>query len=81
MNITPEDVQALREFSGEGLMACASALIRSEGDIRLAYGYLKSVGCLIHTEDRVHGVLDSNSHATYPTVWKNAILLNMGWTE
>ena len=47
MNITPEDVQALREFSGEGLMACKSALIRSEGDIRLAYG------CLIHTEDRV----------------------------
>jgi len=52
MNITPEDVQALREFSGEGLMACKSALIRAEGDIRLAYGYLKSIGCLIHTEDR-----------------------------
>lgn len=52
MNTTPEDVQALREFSGEGLMACKSALIKADGDIRLAAGYLKAQGCLIHTEDR-----------------------------
>lgn len=30
---------------------------------------------------RVHGVLDSNSHAKYPKVWNNAIMLDMGWTQ
>lgn len=52
MNITPEDVQALREFTGEGMMACKSALVKAEGDIRLAAGYLKAQGCLIYTENR-----------------------------
>lgn len=52
MNITPEDVKALREFTGEGMMACKSALVKAEGDIRLAAGYLKAQGCLIYTSDR-----------------------------
>lgn len=52
MQITKEDVNALREFSGEGLMSCKSALVKAEGDIRLAAGYLKAQGCLIYTENR-----------------------------
>lgn len=53
MNFIAKEIQALRVFSGEGIQTCKVALIKADGDVKLAYGFLKAQGCAIHTENRL----------------------------
>ena len=46
VEITREMVQALREDTGEGIMACNRALRNCKGDMELAKQYLREMGTL-----------------------------------
>lgn len=46
--ITKENVQAIRNFTGEGIMSIGKALNKAGGDPLLAVGLLKYTGCLVN---------------------------------
>lgn len=46
--ITRENVQAIRNFTGEGIMSIGKALNQAGGDPLLAVGLLKYSGCLVN---------------------------------
>lgn len=46
--ITRENVQAIRNFTGEGIMSIGKALSQAGGDPLLAVGLLKYTGCLVN---------------------------------
>jgi translation elongation factor EF-Ts len=68
----PEQIQALRINTGEGLESCKKALIWSQGDVLLAEGYLRYKGCAISMTDKDEWVSDmAHKWAQKTHIYKN----------
>lgn len=49
-----ENIRKLRDYTGEGMMACRKAYDACGEDILLAVGYLKYAGSLVNLKGRSH---------------------------
>lgn len=79
MNITIEKVNQIRGFTGEGLLDCKKALIKAEGDVLLAIGFLRTEGCLMKTKEHEKWQLNyAKSVAEDLEIVDNEIMWRMG---
>lgn len=49
--VTKENVNAIRLFTGEGIMTIKAKLVSAQGDPLLAVGLLKYDGCLVNVQN------------------------------
>lgn len=47
-----QKIKALREWSGEGVANCKSALVKCDEDLLMAAAYMRYQGCLVATTNK-----------------------------